>query len=465
MGLSLEFILAQDCFKVIEMIKKQILILWKTLKGTYSKERYCYNQLYACTSDERKLLDFQMDHLRKLLLHAYQYVPFYSERLKNIINDGNLDLHGFNGIALLTKEDIRKHGEKLSSKDISTRKWFYNSSGGSTGEPVRFIQDDLFSRWSGASDRIYYENIVGIDELTVKKLMLWGSERDIFKSTMGWREKLLRWLNNIKFLNSFRMSEKDMEEYVKIINSYKPDLIRAYAGSLYEISRFIEKKRTNIHRPKVIVCSAEKLRMEMREKIESTFGTKVYDYYGSREVDGIAGECSAGLLHIFMFDKYVEVLNERNCSVREEEMGKIVVTTLHNYSMPLVRFEIGDTAILGPRKCKCGNLLPTLKDVTGRITDHFIREDGTIIYGEYFTHLFYLKDWVKSFCIIQEDYRNIRILVTLRGNVNEAEKREIEIKIKLVMGKDCKIAWEFVEEIPPTRSGKHIYTKSLLYHI
>jgi len=447
------------------MIKKQIWILLKKLKGTYSEEQNYHNEFHACIKNEMKLLNFQLSQLQKLLLHACRNVPFYAKSLKNIVNNGNLNLHKFDRIHLLTKGDIRKYREELTSRDITTRKWFYNSSGGSTGEPVRFIQDELFDKWCGASQRIYYENIVGIDEIAVRKVMLWGSERDIFKGTIGLRRKVINWFANTKFLNSFRMSEEDIGQYVKIINSYKPDLIRAYTGSLYEICKFVEKKGMAIHQPKVIVSSAEKLRREMREKIESVFGTKVYDFYGSRECDGIAGECNAGLLHIFMFNNYVEVLNEHNRSVREGEMGKIIVTTLHNYSMPLIRFEIGDTAILGPKKCKCGNPLPTLKDITGRITDHFIREDKTIIHGEYFTHLFYLKDWVKAFRIIQEDYKKIRILVALQGDINDAEKRGIENKIKLVMGKDCNIIWEFVEEISPTQSGKHIYTKSLLYHI
>jgi len=447
------------------MIKKNIWMLLRKLKGTYSEEQYYYNQLYASINSERKLSNFQVVHLRKLLSHAYQNVPLYAKRLKNIIENLDSVRHEFNRIPLLTKGDLRKCGKDLISKDIDTRKWFYNSSGGSTGEPVRFIQDESLDRWCCASQRIYYENIVGIDELAVRKVLLWGSEIDIFKGTIGLRRKVINWLANTKFLNTFRMSEEDMVRYVKIINSYKPDLIRAYAGSLYEICKFAEKKGMTVHQPKVIVSSAEKLRKEMREKIESVFGTKVYDFYGSREADGIAGECNAGLLHTFMFNNHVEVLNEHNHSVKEGEIGKIVVTTLHNYSMPLIRFEIGDTAILGPKKCKCGNPLPTLKDVTGRITDHFIREDKTIIHGEYFTHLFYLRDWVEAFRIIQEDYRKIRILVILQGNIDNVEKREIESKIELVMGKDCNIIWEFVEEIPATQSGKHIYTKSLLYHI
>jgi len=442
------------------MIKKNIWILLLKLKGSYFEQQY--NQIRKINSEE-ELLNAQVVHLRRLLLNAHQNVPFYAERLKNFIEDDDADLDEFHRIPLLTKGDIRKYKKELTSIDIDTRKWYYNSSGGSTGEPVRFIQDELFDKWNNATLRYYYENIVGIDELAMKKVLLWGSEREIFKGTVELKAKFRNWLKGTILLNSFRMNESDMKRFVNIINSYKPDLIRGYAGSLYRFCEFIERKGVSIHQPKLLIGSAEKLRKEMREKIESVFGTKVYNFYGSREVGAIAGECNAGLLHIFKFNNNVEVLDEHSCSVKEGETGKLIVTALHNYSMPLIRYEIGDMAISGPKRCKCGNPLPTLKEITGRIFDHFIREDGTIIYGGYFTVLFFLKDWIKDYRVIQEDYRKIRILATLRGDINYAEKREIESKIKLVMGKDCKVLWEFIEEMPRTRSGKYLYTKSLIH--
>jgi phenylacetate-CoA ligase len=264
------------------MIKKNIFLLLKRLKGTYAEykeiQRY-FNQIVECLNDESTMLTFQKDHLQKLLLHAYQNVPFYTQRIKKMIrNDHDIDINEFYKIDLLKKKDVRNYKDELISGDIGARKWFYNTSGGSTGEPVVLIQDELCNRWGAASDKFYYERIIGIDEMAVKKVILWGSEIDIFRTTVSLKAKIVNWLRNQKILNSFRMSEKDMEKYTKIINSYKPDLIRAYAGSLYELCKFIEKRRISIHRPKVIVTSAEKLSGAMREKIESVFGTKVYDF-------------------------------------------------------------------------------------------------------------------------------------------------------------------------------------------
>ena len=412
------------------------------------------------------LSKFQEELLRNLLLHAYKNVPYYHRIFKEIgvVHDEIADLSNFSYIPILTKEIIRN--EELISKDYTTRKWYSNSTGGATGEPIKFIQDDCYDKWKNATNKYYYQDMLGIDEINVKKIILWGSERDLFEGSIGLKPKISNWLTYTKFLNSFRMTEEDMENYIKIINSYKPDIIRGYTGSLYELCRYAERKNMTIYTPKILISAAETLRDEMRQKIETVIGTKIYNFYGSRESASIAGECEYGLMHMFIFNNYVELLDNKNKPVKEGEEGRIIVTNLHNYSMPFIRYEIGDMAVLGPRKCKCGNPLPTLKTVTGRITEHFVKEDGTIIPAEFFISfigVFWKKGLIKKFQVIQEDYNKIRFLAVLAGNINESEKKYIEDKIKVAMGKGCEITWDFVDDIPKTKSGKYLYTKSLVW--
>ena len=436
-------------------------------KCVYNFALHVLRRNFGKQHSEAKLIN-QEKYLKNLLLHAYHNVPYYNRIFREIeiIKDADVDLSKFDKIPILTKEIMREHHEELLSKDYMTRKWYYNSSGGSTGEPTRFIQDAYYKKWTNATNKYYYRDMLGIDELNIKKVILWGSERDLFKGSIGLKAKVGSWLINTVRLNSFKMTEEDMGLYIKIINSYKPDLISGYAGSLYELCRYAERKNMAVYTPKVVASAAETLRDEMRQKIEAVFGTKLYDFYGSREAASIAGECKYGLMHMFMFNNYVEILDNNNQLVSEGEEGKVIVTNLHNYSMPFIRYEIGDMAVFGPERCKCGNPLPTLKKITGRITDHFVKEDGTIIPAEFFIHLIGVvcnKGFIKKFQVIQEEYKRIKLLIILEGTISESEKRDIEDKIKLVMENDCKIVWEFVDEIPKTESGKYLYTKSLVW--
>lgn len=445
-------------------MKKLLLkLLPENLKNKFRKIRSRYNFenkiFYINTKDE--LTKICEKYLINLLLHAYHNIPYYLQLFDEIglIRKNKVDLSRFSEIPILTKNTIRKNHSELISKDCNALRWFYNSSGGSTGEPIRLIQDDIYKKWEAITQKFYYENMLDIHREKVKKIILWGSEKDIFESKDS---GLIKFENGRIFLNSFIMNKENLSCYVRIINSYKADFVRGYAGSLYELCKYVKDNKLTLYSPKILVSSAEMLRKSMRKTIEEVFRTKVYDFYGSREVNTIAAECKNGSIHTFMFNNYTEILDNFNKKVKNGEEGKIVITNLHNYSMPLIRYEIGDKAILGSESCDCGSFLPTIKKITGRITENFIKKDGTIVHGEYFTHLFYLKDWVKAFEVLQEDYGNIKISVVLKGFIKESEKKNIENKIRIVMGHDCEIIWEFVDEIPKIPSGKYVYTRSLI---
>ena len=160
--------------------------------------------------DEEGLLNCDAVQLKNILVYAYKNVPFYSQRLEEagIILGNDVKLDEFQRLPLLTKADIRNNIEELTSRNIYRRKWFYNSTSGSTGEPIRFIQDEWYNKWSNATERYYYENIVGIDELSAKKSWLWGSARDVYAGTISLRAKITNWLMNREFLNSYKMSAK-----------------------------------------------------------------------------------------------------------------------------------------------------------------------------------------------------------------------------------------------------------------
>ena len=443
-------------------MKKYIRALLFLIKGNSFKNEYQHiNQI----KNEKDLLEFQNEHLTKIILHAYYNVPYYHRIFDSIglVTNDIVRLEKFNKIPILTKDNLRTHYNDLLSKDYLKRKWYQNSSGGSTGEPTRFIQDKNYMKWYMASNDYYYQKILDVDEKNVKKIYLWGSPRDLFKGNIGIKNNFTNWLTNTVILNSFTMNENKIKSYTGTINLYKPVIIRGYADSLYTIASFCNKNKIKIHSPTRIISSAETLTPDMRKTIESTFETKVYDFYGSRETASIAGECKEGNIHIFSYNNYIEILDQNGNPSLENQDGRIIITNLHNYSMPLIRYEIGDTATNGPKKCKCGHFLPCLKKISGRLEEQFIKKDGSIVIGYFFVHLIGVlqnKGYIKKFQVIQEDYNRIRIRMILEKGLPNIEKQEIEKKIQFQMGSDCQIIWENVDMFQDTASGKFFYTKS-----
>lgn len=450
----------------MEKIRKILWELKLAIKGNYLK--YLSEVTHWQGLSGSQLQTMQQDRLKMLLTHAYFHVPYYHAILHEamVVNEnGQVNLDNFHRIPFLTKEIIRARFSDLKANDINTRKWYENTSGGSTGEPVRFIQDKYYGEWSAAITMLC-DSWTGYTT-GQRKIILWGSERDLFLGRETKKIRFGRWLKNEIWLNSFRMTPEHMRSYVKKINESNPVQILAYAESIYELSRFIEREGLSVYSPRAIMTSAGTLYPHMREVIEKVFRSPVFNRYGSREVGNIACECDKHEgLHLFAPIHYAEILKRDGSFADRNEAGEIVITSLINYAMPLIRYRIGDMGIWSKSKCSCGRNWPLLMQVTGRTTDTFLRKDGTQVHGEYFTHLFYFQDWVKKFQIIQESYNHIKVLIVLRENTENVVEQyserlnEITEKIHLVMGNDCKVDFENVEDVLPTASGKYRYTIS-----
>jgi phenylacetate-CoA ligase len=421
--------------------------------------------------NQEQVAQVQQEKLQALLLGAYEHVPYYRQILgekKVADSQGRIHLDRFTDIPFLTKDILRGRGEDLKTDDLKNRKWDFNHSGGSTGEPVQFIQDqeyhdhlvavkDFFDIWSGCPP-------------VHKKVILWGSMKDLHVDQITWRIKFSRWLRNHLWLNAFKMTSEDMDNYVEHLNKFKPDQILGYVESLYELSFYIKSKNIPIFTPKAIMTSAGTLFPHMKTVIEETFAAPVFNRYGSREVGDMACECEKhNGLHISPMTHYIEIVRPDGTPASFGEEGEIVVTLLTNHSMPLIRYKIGDRGVLSSRLCPCQRNWPMLEKVSGRISDSFVRRDGGLVSSEYFGFFFWTlfqKNVVRRYQVIQEDYEVVRVRMVLSPGLDSQENLpvdELRDNIKLLMGDGCKVIFEIVEEIVPSASGKHRYVFSLIH--
>jgi phenylacetate-CoA ligase len=367
--------------------------------------------------------------------------------------------HDLQRLPVLTKADIRNHAESLQSLDLHRRKWSYNTSGGSTGEPVRLIQDREYEDRCKALTLLYYSRL-GY-QLGQPIVCLWGSERDL-ERTQSPKARFFNWLTNTIWLNAFCMSPERMHEFVKTLNRVRPSLILAYTQSVYELAQFIEREGLSLQPQRVVVTTAGTLYPFMREKIAKVFGCRVYDQYGSREVSDIAFEIPGkeGLC-VAPWGNFVEILDDQQKPVRPGEEGNIVVTCLTNYAMPLLRYWIGDRGALMPDQTPGGPSFQILKHVSGRNMDMFKTRNQTLIDSQYFIHLLYFRPWVWKFQVVQRSHDKVLFrIVGPQPRPPRSELNDIIAKTHLVMGAECDVDFEFPGELPPHPSGKFRYTIS-----
>src|SRR6185437_9633099 len=273
---------------------------------------------------------------------------------------------------------------------------------------------------------------------------IWGSERDLFEGSEARRTRILRWLRNEHWFNAFRMSPAQMRDCLTRIDRLRPVLVLGYAESLVDLARLMLREGLSVHKPRAVMSAAGPLDPDARHAVEQAFQAPVFDRYGSREVGDVACECeSHNGLHVCMPTHHVEILLPDGRPAAPGERGELVVTLLINYSMPLLRFRIGDVSAWRGEPCPCGRVWPLLERVTGRVSDIFLRADGTHVHGEYFTHLFYSLGWVRKFQVMQEALEQVDVRIVPVDEAGDPADRfrpaldAVRRKIRLVMGETC----------------------------
>ncbi|MHC4758709.1 MAG: phenylacetate--CoA ligase family protein [Planctomycetota bacterium] len=445
--------------------RKGVLNLVYFLAGNATLGNFRYIRSVESESAQ-KLKQLQDERLRLLLLHAHRNVPYYKDILTTagVVKEGKVLLENFGNIPILTKEMLRSEGANLYSLDYRQRGFYTNHTGGSTGEPVNFIQDKKYKSWGLAHQ--YYFHMMGGRDLGEGFLKLWGSGRDVFTGSEKLSNRIQNWLSKVLVFNSFLMSEEAMAEYVRKWNSFKPKLVLAYTSSIQELARYIQRSVRKVSTPAAVFCAAETLTEDVRRFIEEVVGCPVLNQYGSRESGAIACEClrKEGL-HVFELHNKVEILDSQGQQCKSGQIGDVILTTLNNYSMPLIRYNIGDTAIpASDKSCSCGRGWSLIEKVTGRQMEVFRTKQGTSIPGEFFIHaigVVYNKGYIRKFQVVQDDYDHItvRVVVEDEAAFNNCKGPLVD-SVKKVMGTECRVEFELVDDIKPTASGKFQYTIS-----
>jgi phenylacetate-CoA ligase len=404
--------------------------------------------------------------LRDILSYAHESVPFYRKYFSKSPEKDPLNLSDW---PVLTRDDLWNHSPELQSLvDQPWRSWTH-ASGGSTGKPVSVVHDEYFAAKAQALRRLCSE--LFFDGPHYNQLILWGMSAEVErekKSPQGIKSALKDYLRErmeikTSHVNTFEFTKEKFDECVDILRHQKPDYIFGYAGSVYELAKYLDEQGIEPPKPpKVIGTTAQTLHPFMRERIEKVFRCRVCDHYGSREVGPIAWQHPDGAMCFPKFFSKVEVVDEQNDPVAIGEQGRILVTTLHNFSMPLIRYDIGDMGVLGEDMLYKGYPFSTLASISGRCSEEFTNVRGSRICGPFFINLFYYRDWLDQFYIVQRDYDHVEIMYVAKGDtpIPEEEKAELDARIKTVMTDECRVTWTKVDNIPTTKSGKRLFIRS-----
>jgi phenylacetate-CoA ligase len=409
--------------------------------------------------DAQRLEGLQLAKVNRLLRHAWDEVPFLQKFW--------LD-HGVSRAPLSHISDLERYPvitKQLITDnyaDMIARSWrgktLNKTTGGSSGTPFRLEYTmESYARRTAVMWRGY--GWAGAEPGT-RTAYLWGTGQRT-KGFGGVKDSLYHRAFNRRFLDAFSMTEANLDDYIAQIERYRPDVIVGYVAPVALVAKKLNREGRQLVGPRGILTGAEPLFEPERKEIERAFGCPVFNTYGCREFMLLASECPehAGL-HVNADQVVLETVDDAGRAVQGTS-GDIVVTDLHNFGMPFVRYRNGDRATYSGKACPCGRGLPLLGSIDGRILDTIHTPDGRHVPGEFFVYAMLELHAIKQYLVVQTAADEIEMQVVKDGPVTPDERTKIEQKVGGVVGPSSRIVVRQVDAIAPSRSGKRRVTVSL----
>jgi phenylacetate-CoA ligase len=405
------------------------------------------------------LKQLQFKKFKSIFSHAYQNTIYYRNKYDEVgITPQFLQtVTDIEKVPFLSKADIFEYSADMIATGFNIDNLSAFKTGGSTGNPVTVYKDPLTVELGAASGlRAFRWAGWEIGEAWGR---VWGNP----PSNNTVKQKLIHHLiHPMYYLDTMNLNDRSMVEFADIFKRVKPSILHGHSHSLYIFALFCKRKKINYINPKGIISTSMMLMSCERATIEEVFQTKITNLYGCEEVGMIGCECEKHEgLHLNMEDVYVEFINNKGQPASDGERGTIVVTSLINKSMPIIRYELGDVGIPYTTKCECGRGLALMKEVSGRVADFLVRKDGSLVAGvSLVERTLTAYPGIRQMQIVQEDLDNI-VINLVKGNSFSAEvEQKLEAEFKNFVGGHNTIHINFVHAIKKEASGKYRFSIS-----
>jgi phenylacetate-CoA ligase len=271
---------------------------------------------------------------------------------------------------LLTKQDIRGRTTAFLTREPVASD-VKSLTSGTTGTPVLvwrpraafqelFLSGEQVKRWFGLSGVPRRASFTGHTVVSQDSKRVWR----------------LNAPGKQLVLSQYHLQDEAVHDYYAALARWQPEMLDGYMSNLVDLASRLEAAGLELEVP-LIVPSSEVLGEPGRRMLERVFGARVSDKYGMSENLAYACECPSGSRHVFENIGVIEVLDESGRPVADGDVGRLVVTTLTNGLMPLVRYDIGDLgSLVTDHDCPCGRTSPVLRDLVGRADDVIVTADG-----------------------------------------------------------------------------------------
>lgn len=407
-----------------------------------------------------RLRESQQAQLKRLLDHATRHVPFYRHRLGKLTGvDGEAFWQAWRELPLLTRQDIQQAGEDLLSSTLPEGHGELTEvyTSGSTGKPIHAVRSDLWLlMWSAVTvrehlwhGRDFSGKLAAIRDSTAGKALApagehldnWGfSTADIFRT------------GPCVSLNI----TTPVDDQLDWLAREQPDYLLTHPTMLDRLIRHSAETGFRPKRLRQVLTISEILAPGLRELCRAEWGAPVVDTYSTRETGYLALQCpETDHYHLQSETVLVEVLDPAGRPCAPGEIGRVIVTPLHNLAMPLLRYDIGDHAEMGT-PCPCGRGLPAIRRILGR-RQNMLRtaagERWPLLSSDDIGRLLALAP-IRQYQFAQTHADRIEVRLQAQRALSDEEARDVVDWARARFGQEFRIDLAFPAELSRTASGK-----------
>ncbi len=412
---------------------------------------------------EARLRVAQHRQCEALLDHAWRTVPFLRSRLEKAgYNHGkSFGIDNWTNLPPLTRADVAEAGDDLLSTALPAS---HGAAGeiftsGSTGRPLRAVRSQLWELfWRAFTNR---DHIWHRRDLTGKLAVIresgegkapWpdGSETPRWGSSSG----ALFDTGPCVSLNIRTSTAQQMDWLVR----QDPDYLLTHPTVLQGLLAYSLEKGARLPRLKQVETLSELLRPETRVLCGEVWGVPVVDMYTTREAGYLALQCPEHEhYHVQGEGLLLEVVGPDHKTVKPGETGRVLVTPLHNFAMPLLRYEIGDYAELGA-PCPCGRGLPVLKRILGREQNMLVLPGGErrwpMLSSADIRRMLDIAP-IRQYQFLQKSTETIELRLVIARPLTESDETALREFVRDRFGHPFEVEFRCLDDIPRGRTGKY----------
>jgi len=406
----------------------------------------------ALAASERAARDelgrLQAQELRRVVLHAASRTRYFSELFRELrlSPEAIRAPEDLRRLPVLDKATVLARAQDLWATSVASVQSYFTS--GTTGTTLEVPIDDASRQRNYAffMRALSWAGVEGGRSATF-------AGRPIVSATATRPSMVWRWnpaMRN-RLFSSYHLSAANVAAYSRVLCAYAPDYIDSYPSSVATLASLLEEASLPAPRPRAVITSAETLTVSQRELIERVFG-RCFDQYGCTEQSVFVSQCEYGTYHVHPEYGIVEILRPSGDPARPGEIGEIVCTSFTNDAFPLLRYRVGDLAVVGEPGCPCRREFPVLQEIVGRMDDVLTTPDGRAI-GR-LDPVFKGRRAIREAQIVQLSSSRVVVRIVPGPDYTDEDGVSVVQEMAGRLGKEMEIFVERVDSIERTTGGK-----------